>query len=74
MPALRTAAGARNWRLIGLRFIAPDSLDIISLGDGAQRDRTLVPSDIVLDRVIVRGDAIKGQKRGIALNSANTRF
>jgi hypothetical protein len=28
----------------------------------------------VLDRVIVKGDAVKGQKRGIALNSAHTRI
>jgi hypothetical protein len=74
MPALRTAAGARSWRLIGLRFIAPGSGDVISLGDGTQRDRALVPSDITLDRVIVRGDATSGQKRGIALNSAHTRI
>jgi hypothetical protein len=74
MPALRTAPGARNWRLIGLRFTAPGSYDVISLGDGAQRDRTLVPSDITLDRVIVRGDATSGQKRGIALNSAHTQI
>jgi hypothetical protein len=74
MPALRTAAGARNWRLIGLRFIAPDSFDIVSLGDGAQRDRALVPSDLILDRIIVKGDAVKGQKRGIALNSAHTKI
>jgi hypothetical protein len=74
MPALRTAAGAHGWRLIGLRFIGADSYDIVSLGDGAQRDRTLVPSDLVLDRVIVKGDAAKGQKRGIALNSAQTQI
>ena len=74
MPALRTAAGARGWRLLGLRFVAPDSYDAVSLGDGAQRDRALVPSDLVLDRVIIRGDATKGQKRGIALNSANTQI
>jgi hypothetical protein len=72
MPVLRTAAGARGWRLVGLRFLAPDSGEVVSLGDGAQRDRTLVPSDLVLDRVIVKGDATKGQKRGIGLNSANT--
>ncbi len=70
-PALRTAAGARNWRLIGLRFITAGGGDVISLGDGAQRDRTLVPSDLTLDRVIIRG-ATGGQKRGIALNSART--
>jgi hypothetical protein len=74
MPALRTAAGARGWRLIGLRFVGPDSYDIVSLGDGAQRDRTLVASDIVLDRAVIRGDATKGQKRGIALNSAHTQI
>ncbi len=74
IPALRTAAGARNWRLIGLRFTTTGGGDVISLGDGAQQDRTLVPSDLTLDRVIIRGDATKGQKRGIALNSANTRI
>ena len=72
MPALRTAAGARQWRLLGLRFITAGGGDVISLGDGAQRDRALVPSDLVLDRVIVRGDLTAGQKRGIALNSAHT--
>ena len=74
MPALRTAAGARSWRIVGLRLIAPDSYDVVSLGDGAQRDRALVPSDLVLDRVIVKGDAVKGQKRGIAVNSAHTQI
>jgi hypothetical protein len=74
MPALRTAPGARNWRLIGLRFTAAASYDVVSLGDGAQQDRALVPSDITLDRVIIRGDASAGQKRGIALNSAHTQI
>ena len=72
IPALRTAAGARNWRLIGLRFTTTGGSDIISLGDGAQQDRTLVPSDLTLDRVIIKGDATTGQKRGVALNSART--
>jgi hypothetical protein len=72
IPALRTAAGARHWRLIGLRFTTTGGGDIISLGDGAQRDPALVPSDLILDRVIIRGDPTSGQKRGIALNSADT--
>jgi hypothetical protein len=71
-PALRTAAGAHHWRLIGLRFIATGAGDVVTLGDGLQRDRALVPTDLVLDRIMIRGDAAKGQKRGIALNSANT--
>ena len=37
-----------------------------------QRDRTLVPTDLILDRIMIRGDETRGQKRGIALNSANT--
>ena len=72
IPALRTAPGARNWRLIGLRFTTTGGGDVISLGDGAQTDRTLVPSNLILDRVIIKGDATTGQKRGVALNSADT--
>jgi hypothetical protein len=73
-PALSTAAGARNWRLIGLRFVTGGSGEVITLGSGAERDRTLVPSNITLDRVVVRGHATNGQKRGITLNSANTQI
>ena len=73
-PVLTTAAGARNWRLIGLRFITAGGGDVVSLGDGTQRDRTLVPSNLTLDRVIIRGHATAGQKRGIALNSASTQI
>jgi hypothetical protein len=74
IPALRTAAGAHHWRLIGLRFTTTGASDVISLGDGAQRDPLLVPSDLILDRIVIRGDATRGQKRGIALNSANTQI
>jgi hypothetical protein len=72
LPALRTAPGAHHWRLIGLRFTTTGGSDVITLGDGLQRDRTLVPSDLILDRIVIRGDVTKGQKRGIQLNSANT--
>ncbi len=48
--------------------------DLITLGDGsnAQSQARDIPSDLVLDRVLVLGDATAGQKRGIALNSAST--
>jgi hypothetical protein len=72
IPALRTAAGAHHWRLIGLRFIGAGAGDLIALGDPLQTDRTQIPTDLVLDRVMLRGDATTGRKRGIALNSANT--
>jgi hypothetical protein len=71
-PALRTAPGASHWRIQWVRILGTGGGDLIALGDGAQTDVATVPTDLVLDRVIVRGDAAKGQKRGIALNSANT--
>jgi hypothetical protein len=71
IPALRTAAGSHHWRIVGVRFTAGGTGDVIALGDGMQSDPLLVPTDIVLDRVVVRG-AETGVKRGIALNSANT--
>lgn len=76
MPALTAAAGAHHWRLELLEFKANDRGygEIIALGSGAsdQNSLALVPHDLVLDRLLVRGDAIIGQKRGIALNSAAT--
>jgi hypothetical protein len=74
-PALRTARGASHWRIVAIEFVGNGLAgDIIALGDGsnAQRDESALPDDIVLDRVLVRGDPGKGQKRGIALNSAST--
>jgi hypothetical protein len=74
-PALRTAPGASHWRIIAIEFQGNGQAgDIIALGDGssAQRDRDDLPHDIVLDRVLVRGDHERGQKRGIALNSGET--
>jgi hypothetical protein len=72
LPALRTAAGAHHWRLIGLRFTTTGGSDVVTLGDALQQDPTLVPTDLILDRIVIRGDAVKGQKRGIQLNSAKT--
>jgi hypothetical protein len=71
LPALRTAAGAHHWRIIGVRFTGGGTGDIIVLGDGAQADPTQLASDLVLDRIVIRG-AETGVKRGIALNCAST--
>jgi len=74
--ALRTAAGAHDWTMALLEFQANRSGagDIITLGDGsaAQNSIDRVPSRLVLDRVYVHGDPERGQKRGVALNSADT--
>jgi hypothetical protein len=72
MPALRTAPGAHHYRIMGVRFTGLGAADLVWLGDPSQTDRSLVPTDLILDRVILRGDETRGQKRGIALNSAST--
>jgi hypothetical protein len=75
-PALATQPGAHHWRLQWLAFeaTAGGANDIITLGDGSSAQRTLasIPRYLVLDGVIIRGDNERGQKRGIALNSAAT--
>jgi len=74
--AVATKPGAHHWRLQWLVFQANSGGDgnIISLGDGsvAQRDPSSVPHHLELDGLIIRGDGARGQKRAIALNSADT--
>lgn len=74
--ALATARAAHHWRLELLEFQANARGfgEIIALGSGGTDQATLgaVPHDLVLDRLLVRGDAAIGQKRGIGLNSAST--
>ncbi len=75
-PALATAAGAHHYRLLFIEFLGNTNGegDIIALGDGswAQNTLALVPHDLIVDRCYIHGDAVAGQKRGIALNSAAT--
>ena len=74
--AMRTAPGAHHWRLQLLEFQsnAGGVGTIIELGDGsaAQNSLSQVPRALTIDRCYIHGDAEKGQKRGIGLNSAST--
>lgn len=76
MPALATRAGAHHWRLQWLSFKANSGGfgDVITLGDGSeqQRNAATIPHHFIVDGVLIRGDAARGQKRAIALNSAAT--
>ena len=73
-PAIRTAPASHHWRLENLEFRANrDGFnDIIALGSGTQRTLADVPYALVLDRLLITGDAEVGQKRGVALNSGAT--
>jgi hypothetical protein len=46
--------------------------NLVELGDGGQTSLALVPHDLVLDRVYIHGDAARGIRRCVALNSAST--
>ena len=72
--AIKTAASAHHWRLLLLEVQGIGGNDIVDLGDGSSAQTALsqVPHDLVIDRLYIHGDGIKGQKRGIALNSAST--
>jgi hypothetical protein len=75
-PAIRTAPGAHHWRLQLLELMptAGGVGDIVTLGDGgaAQVERSQAARDLVIDRCYIHGDAVSGQKRGVALNSGAT--
>ena len=73
-PALSTTAGAHHWRLMLLEVQGVGGADLVTLGDGSAAQNSLsdIPHDLIVDRVYLHGDAARGQKRGIALNSAST--
>ena len=73
--ALKTAAGAKNWRLEYLEF-GPNQDgfgDILQIGDGSAAQNTLekVPHHLTLAHLFIHGDPLVGQKRCIALNAAH---
>jgi len=70
-PVIRTEPGASYWRLVGLRIRGNGGNDLIVLGDG-RAQASGIPQQIELDRLLILGDPARGQKRGIALNSAAT--
>jgi hypothetical protein len=73
-PALRTSPRTHHWRIENIEF-GPSKIgerEVMALGSDSERQRADVPHDLVLDRVYLHGDPRRGQKRGIALNSAAT--
>ncbi len=71
--ALRTAAGASGWRVVGVRIVlkpgAIDNYGIVKLGAGDETSITQQPRDVVLDRVVITaGD--QQTSRCVAMNGA----
>jgi hypothetical protein len=73
LPAFVTSAGAHHYKLQFLEVTNtyPDN-SIIELGDAQASDPSVLPHDLVIDRCYIHGDAVNGQKRGIAINAAAT--
>ncbi|MDQ3349837.1 MAG: hypothetical protein M3545_17970 [Acidobacteriota bacterium] len=75
-PAVRARIGANYYRFVGVVFRGVEGVasglettrDIVSVGDGTETDAALLPSHFEFDRVIIRGDATYGAKRGILGN------
>jgi len=79
-PALRTAPGATNWRLLFLEFLpalSTASSNLVEFGGGGgstQNTLSEVPKHLIMDRCYVHGDSGYGQRRGLALNSADSQI
>jgi carbohydrate binding protein with CBM6 domain len=77
-PAIMTARGTTNWRLLFLEFLpasAASSPNLVEFGSGGADQNTLsaVPQHLVIDRCYLHGDPSFGHRRGLALNSGDTR-
>jgi hypothetical protein len=70
---LATTNGACYYRIVGVSFDAnaDGTGDVITLGDDANTSLSQVAHHIEIDRVLITGDAVLGQKRGISVNAAN---
>jgi hypothetical protein len=75
-PAVQARTGANYYRFVGVVFRGVEGVasgaettrDIVAVGDGLETDSALLPSHFVFDRVLIRGDATYGAKRGILGN------
>jgi hypothetical protein len=77
-PALRTAAGAHHYRLLGIEMMPINASAyvwaLVELGDGssAQNNLAQVPHNLVLDRCYIHADPAGELTRAVALNSGRT--
>src|SRR5205814_10106720 len=65
---------ATYWRLLFLEFSpgsSTSSANLVEFGSSAQNTLASVPAHLVLDRSYLHGNPSYGQRRGLALNSAD---
>jgi hypothetical protein len=74
VPALKAAARAHHYRLIGVEFgyTGGDNYGLLQLGDGDERSLDQLPNNLILDRCYIHGNATGQVQNGIRLNSAST--
>lgn len=68
--AIKTATGAHHFRIVGCHIRGPSTLlqdAVVKIG-GGETQLSQFPTDITIDRCIVRGDATVGLRRGIQLD------
>lgn len=75
-PAIKTEAGAHNYRFIGVEFgpTKEGVNNIIWIGDASEKRIEDLPHHIEFDRVYIHGSPTEGQRRGIAANGKNIRI
>jgi hypothetical protein len=78
-PAIKTDSGASYWTLRFLEFLpssSTSSSNLVEFGSAGTSQTTLsgLPHHMVIDRCYLHGDAGFGQRRGLALNSADTQI
>jgi hypothetical protein len=70
--AVTTAPGAHGWRFVGIEFGivpgTPYNRGVVRLGAGDERRMRDLPTDIVVDRCWVHGNATANARRGVSLN------
>ena len=72
--AIKAAAGARGYRLVGLDIGADSSVqqltNLVELGSGADTTIDTEPSDIIIDRSYLHGNDSGNFRRGVLMNGA----
>ncbi len=73
-PVVATAPGAHHYRFLGIEIRPQEGVflyNLVELGSSGASASSL-PHHIVFERCYLHGDPIRGTRRGIALNSADT--